>query len=70
MTEAEALEIVAGKLVFGDERQIEAAKFLRNLEGAATAITKCVHRYRGEFCGCMNEWTESNGRSATTFTGR
>lgn len=57
-----AQEALAGKLVFGDAKQIQAVRFLEAVESAKSAILSCEKRHASPFV-CRN----CNGTGACKY---
>ena len=59
MDEAQARREIERRLVFGDEKQIAAVKFLAALRDAWEAWIKCRHRKNGEWnCDCAKRFPD------------
>lgn len=67
MNLSEANKILGGKLVFGDEKQIEAIKFLRQVADAIEAYKNCRYGHDKNswgVCSCVADFDEEVNEAA------
>lgn len=68
MTLREAKSILQPPLVFGDERQIAARRFIERVFEAKEILMRCRHHVWN--CACLDAYTKDETKEAERLAGR